>query len=153
MFAEKVVQLYQLVKNLKDSLLVNLIFSSQVHGSMNKNSVIQHFQVLKKHAIAVDNERTMLTPALLEQISFTIYPSTKLANHSLLFELFLQSKLLNIDSEDVDAYFTSLGFEFYEWAIRTFAFVSQKRNNQLFFITLIKKFKGYVFQLAIPLTQ
>lgn len=109
---------------------------------MIKSKHIDHFLYLKEIATAVNKETSMITAVKLEQIAFSIKQSSSYSRISFLFELFLQSKLISF--EHVQELFKLYQLEYYEWAIRTFYHVSQKLNNQLFFITLIKKFKGLV---------
>lgn len=113
---------------------------------MEKSIVIEHFAYFKSIAFVVNREPFMINPTKLENIALTIKPSTVSSKYSFLFELFLKSKHQNI--KYIEALYATNEFEYYEYAIRQFYKVSQKLNNQVFYLTLISKFKGYVICLS-----
>ena len=95
------------------------------------------------HSVALQvNSISKITPAELKKIAFKIQNSKTFPIFSFLFKIFLQSKQLHLPQDDTDSLFKHFSQEFFVWAIQEFFRASQKCNNQLFFISLIMKFKG-----------
>ena len=111
------------------------------HGTMKKIPNI-HKNYIHSVALQVNSIPKLITPAELKKIAFKIQNSKTFPIFSFLFEIFLQSKQLHLPQEDTNRLFKNFSQEFFVWAIQEFFRASQKCNNQLFFISLIMKFKG-----------
>lgn len=98
--------------------------------------------VLKEIAAHVHEYKYLLSPTELERIGMLFLPSRIYKGWSYLFERFVKSKQIELSENQCETFFQQHSGQYFINSIITFKDVSQKKNNQIFFVSLITKFKG-----------